>query len=384
MRKYRKKAAITSRGLYLRKRIAGNRSRAKFTGLIYLLATIALAAIVCIFPLLTHELANLKVMTFWKIFNADTFKNFSLSNTTLVYEVAISVLYALMLLGLVINVLRSLGKLGWLFKKRANKTYGFNRNVYAMEDMGRIFSGSYAVVLFTYFLIAVLCKDFNGKTYEIDKLWMLSTLGGGLFIHFFCGILGAKTRYYDLEDGQILEEKRIVGRFAPLFRNFLQAATVFSVMYFFLQFTTLNTIIPELFTLQGIKDLVADIPQLITACVQVVLLLCLAVLAKHATATTEYNFDGVNGAGMKNFRVFSFFAFLAAGGTLAYRYLFVEKTLDTNLLIIAGIAFVMFVIELIMRKMPKFPSAKKGKIMEEEFSIDEITFPKEEKVDQSF
>ncbi len=385
MRKYRKKAAITSRGLYLRKRIAGNRSCAKFTGIIYLLATAALAAAVCIFPLLTHELAKLDVLNFWRIFNGTTFKNLSLSNTALIYELTISVLYALMLLGLAVNVLRSLGKLGWLFKKRANKTYGFNRNVYAMEDLGKIFSGSYILVLFTYFFIAVLCKDFNGKTYEIDKWIMLAVLGGGLFIHFFCGILGTKTRYYDLEDGQIVEEKRIVGRFAPFFRNVLQLGAVFAIMYYFLQVTTLNTIIPELFSLSGIKALVKDLPQLITAISQVVILLCTLVLAKHATATTEYNFDGAHGAGMKNFRVFSFFTFLAAGGTLLYRYLLVKgSVVDMNLLIIAAIAFAMFVIELIMRKMPKFPGQKKNTVDEEEFTIDEITFPKEEKVDQSF
>ncbi len=385
MRKYRRRAALTSRGLYLRKRIAGNRSRAKFVGGVYLLAIIALAGVVGYFPLLTHELASLDVMSFWKIFKPSTFKNFSLSNTALVYELAVSGLYGLMLLGLVINVFRGLGKLGWLCKKSANHSYGFNRNVYAMEDLGRIFSGSYAVVLFTYFLIAVLCKDFNGKTYQIDKIIMLSVLGGGVFLHLFCGLLGTKVRYYDFDNGQILEETRIVGRFAPLFRNLLQLGAVFVTMYFFLRLTTINTVIPELFKRSTIKELIKDVPKLIGVAAQVGILLCLAVLTKHATAITEYNFDGANGAGMKNFRVFSFFTALIAGGVIAFRYLFVKGAkLDVNLLIIGCIAFVMFVIELIMRKMPKFPSQKKGKVYEEEFTIDDITFPREDRVDQSF
>ncbi len=384
MKKYRKTTALTSRGLYLRKRIARNRGRAKIIGFLYLLATIALAGVVCM-PLLTHELAALEIMGFWKVFKPANFKGFSLSNTRFVYQLAVSGLYALMLLGLFINVLRSLGKLGWLFKKSANKTYGFNRNVYAMEDLGKIFSGSYAVMLFTYFLIAIICKDWNGATYEIDKIKMLSVLGGGIFIHLFNGIVGAKTRYYDFKEGEIVEETRVVGRFAPFFRNFLQIACVFALMYFYLEFTTLNAIVPSLLAKGGVKEYLSDIPRLIDGAAQVGLILCVAVLLKHATATTEYNFDGIHGAGMKNFRVFCFFTFLIAGGAIGYEYLMVkDAVLEKNLLIMAGIAFAMFVVELIMRSMPRFPTDKKSKEYEEEFTIDEISFPKEQKVDQSF
>ncbi len=385
MRKYRKTTALTSRGLYLRKRIARNRSRAKFVGILYLLASIALAATVCLFPLLKHELAALEVMEFWKIFKPATFNGFSLSNTDLLYNLAVNGLYALMLLGLIINVLRSLGKLGWLFKKSANKSYGFNRNVYAMEDLGSIFSGSYAVMLVTYFLIAVICKDYGGNTYEIDEIMLLAVLGGGIFIHLFCGIVGAKTRYYDFNNGEIVEQNRVVGRFAPFFRNLLQLASVFALMYFFLEVTTINVTLPKLLEKGGAAAFVKDIPALIEFAAQVVILLCLFVLAKHATATTEYNFDGVHGSGMKNFRVFSFFIFLLAGGAAAYKYLMVKPAvIDKNLLIVAGIAFGTFVIELIMRKMPRFPVDKKTKNYEEEFTLDDLSFQQSQKIDQSF
>ncbi len=384
MKKYRKTTALTSRGLYLRKRIARNRARAKLVGILYLLASIALAAAVCL-PLLTHELASLKITEFWKVFKPSVLKSVSRSNINLIYAITISGLYGLMLLGLFINVLRSLGKLGWLFKKSANKSYGFNRNVYAMEDLGKIFSGSYVVALFTYFLIAVICKDWSGKDFQIDKIKMLSLLGGGLLVHLFNGVLGAKTRYYDFKEGEIVEENRVVGRFAPLFRNVVQLGCVFALMYFFLRITTLNVIVPELLTKSGIKAYVRDMPRLIEGLAQVGLVLCLLVLSTHATATTEYNFDGIHGGGMKNFRVFSFFTFLISGGVLAYRYLMVKgSTLDRDMLIVAGIAFAMFVVELIMRKMPKFPTDKRTKQYEEEFTIDEISFNKEQKVDQSF
>ncbi len=386
MRKYRKTSALTSRGLYLRKRIARNRSRAKWVGFLYLLAIIALAAVVCVFPLIKHELASLKVMEFWKVFKPANLKGFKLSNTDLLYKLAVNGLYALMLLGLVINVLRALGKLGWLFKKSANKTYGFNRNVYAMEDLGKIFSGSFTIIVVTYFLIAVMCKDYGGATYQIDKIKLLAVLGGGVVLHILCGIWGASTRYYDFEDGEIIEQTRVVGRFAPFFRNLLQTACVFALMYFYLDVTTLNVTIPELLSKSGFKSFIKDLPKVIELAAQIVVLLCLFVLATHAFATTEYNFDGVHGAGMKNFRVFSFFVFLVAGGAAAYKYLMVKPAvLDKGMLIIAGIAFVMFVIELIMRKMPRFPEDKKKakKEVEEEFTIDQLSFP-EQKVDQSF
>ncbi len=379
MRKYRRTNTLTSRGVYLRKRIAGNRSRAKFVGILYLLAIIALAGAACL-PLLVHDLAPVGVMEFYKVFTSANVKSFK--NAEVFTKLACAGLYALMLLGVVINVLRALGKLGWLYKKRASKTYGFNRNVYAMEDLGRIFSGSYAVILLTYFLIAALCDSTN-----VNNL-MLIVLGGGAFLHLFLGFVGGKAGYYDLENGEVVEQRRLVGRFAPLFRNVLQLAAVFGVMYFFLKVNVLNVEIPALLQKNGISNLTGDMAKLITFAVQAVLVLILFVLVKHATAITEYNIDGANGPGMKNFRVFSFFAFLVAGAGVVYKYLFVKgKVLDKNLLIIAAIAFVIFFIEVIMRKMPRFPGDKRKKVKkgeEEEFTLDTLPQVRPQPEMQSF
>ena len=109
---------------------------------------------------------------------------------------------------------------------------------------------------------------------------------------------------------------------------------------------------------------------------QVLVGLCLLPLIKHATATTEYNIDGANGSGMKTFRVFSFFVFLTAGAAAVCKYLIGEavfstnatgtvvsvvKELSINTIIIAGIALVMFIIEVIMRNMPGHKKQKKAK-----------------------
>ena len=72
---------------------------------------------------------------------------------------------------------------------------------------------------------------------------------------------------------------------------------------------------------------------------------------------------------MKTYRVFSFFVFLTAGATAVCRYLLgeangaavVEPYLSVEMIIVAAIALVMFIIEVIMRNMPGHPNAKKKK-----------------------
>ncbi len=381
MKKYRKANTLTSRGVYLRKHIARNRRRAKLVGLLYLVGIIALAAAACL-PLIVHELAPVGVMTFWKTFMP---KNLDVKTSTGLIKTINSGLYGLMLLGVVINVLKGLGKLGWLFKKKANKTYGFNRNVYAMDDLGRIFSGSLALIISIHFLIAIICGDgmTNVKvlldkllTFDMSSLLFFVIVAiAGCFFHLVLGFLGGKAAYYDVEDGEVIEHRRVVGRFAPLFRNVLQLAAAASIGYLLLQVNTLHTMVAKLLEKGGANAILKDMPALISAALQLVIVLSTLVLIKHATAATEFSIDGANGYGMKNFRVFSFFIFLAAGGAVAYQYLLGDKTLNKMMLIIAGIAFVMFVIELIMRKMPRCPGdkkQKKAKKVEDEIPLDSL------------
>ncbi len=351
MKKYRKTKKVTVAGLQLKKKVKGNRGRAKFVGFILLLATIALAVAVAILPMLTGAAVSLKITEFWEAFTSLDFKTNEGLNSFVV-----ALLYGLMLLGVIINVLRSLGKLKGLYKKKGTKADGFNHSGYAMNAMGKIFSGSFAVVLVTYFLINLLCKDAKPEGY-----WLVILLGTAVLVHLFTGVLGAKLSYFDFEGEQLVEQKREVGRFAPFFRNFLQLCAVFAIMYFLLKANTENAILSPLVSTDPMAAFRGEWNNLIVTIAQIVAVLCVFVLAKHATAITEYGIDGAHGAGMKNFRVFSFFLFLAAGAAvLCNSALFIKEDaeLDINLLIVAAIAFVMFVIELIMRKMPRLPEQK--------------------------
>ncbi len=364
MRKYRKTSSMSKDGVSLKKRIARTRRRAKGVGFLYLLGIIGLAAVACL-PLFVHDLAPVGVMAFWK-----TFTNMDLKSVTGLSKVINSGIYALILLGLVINVFRAFGKLGWLCKKNASKTYGFNRNVFAMEDLGCIFNGSFLAIFLGYFAIAIICGE------AIINPLMLIVLGAGVVIHLFAGFWGAKTGYFDIEKQQIVEQKRVVGRIAPFIRNLLQVVAIVVIMYCVIETNTLNTLLKK----GELNAAIKNTDSLVMLATQVVSILCILVLAKHTMAITEFNIDGARGAGMKNFRIFTFITFLAAGAAFAYKYFVMAgKEMDLMLLIMAGAALVSFIIEVIMHKMPKSPDDKKAKKakkpVEEEFSLTSLPKP---------
>ncbi len=362
MKKYRKMKKVTVAGLQLKKKVKSNRSRTKFVGLILLLATIALPVAVAILPMLTGAAVSLKIVDFWKAFKSVSFK----TNEGLT-EFVVATLYGLMLLGLILNVFRSLGKLKDLHKKKGTKTDGFNHSGYAMNAMAKIFSGSFLVTLVTYFLINLLCKDA-----KVEGYWLVIVLGAGILVHLFAGVVGGKISYFDFEGDQLVEQKREVGRFAPFFRNFLQLAAVFGIMFFLLRANAKSALISQ-FVSRDVADLFkGDIKTLIVALLQAAAVLCVFVLAKHATGISEYSIDGAHGAGMKTYRVFSFFLFLLAGATVACKYFLLKETkLDVNVIIVAAIALVMFVVELLMRKMPRLPGQVAKKEKESNIYLDE-------------
>ncbi len=380
MRKYRKMTATTSRNMYLKKSIAGSRRRAKIFGMLYLLGAVALAVAACM-PLLVHELAMVGVANCWNVLK-HFFVNLLAGNPLVVDEVlntytldtyeglCITInafLYAIMLVAVMVNALKALGKLGWLFNKKGTKEYGFNRNAYAMEDMGRAFSGSFAWILITYLIIGLICGGFA----TLINTMMLIVIAAGVVIHLVCGFFGAKVRYYDLENGQIVEQKRVFGRFSCLLRNVFQLVAVAAIVYL-LNFEALSHEI-GVFLQSGEEAKMIMFVFLL----QMVAVLALFVLIKHATAMTEYSIEGVYGSGMKNFRIFTFIVFLvmAAGAALcAMQSLATDEYLP--LVLVAVVALVSFIIEIIMRKYPRLPEDLEEKKLckgEGEFSFDTLS-----------
>jgi len=348
---------------FLRKRIAKNRSRAAFVGVVYLFALFALAAAVC-FPMLSAEAAAGGVTEFWKAFLPKNIKAINFRDGGDVLQFVNVVLYALTLLILLISVLRALGKLNWLFKRKASKTYGFNRNRYAMESLGKTFGGCFAWVINVNLFAYALCPDAK------IRLLLLIVLGGGVLVALFCNVLGAKVSYFDIEaGGKIVEQARPVGRGGPFVRNLIQLCVAFGGAYVFLRANTLDSYLSPLLAKGAMKgyflnDLVSYIPMVL----QFFSLLFIMILIKHATGIAEYSHDGADGAGMKTFRVVTFLLFLTAAGTAVLRYVLgeacfaqyaggfvkmINKGADYNSTILAGVALVSFIIEVAMRKLPR-------------------------------
>ena len=387
MKSYKKN--ISRQGLYLKKRISKTHARAEFVGLVYLFSIFALVAAACL-PLISSPSAPVGVMEFWKVFTLDNFKAVKDLEATAIVWLSNAALYALMLFGLAINALRALTKLGWLFKKKGSKKHSFNRNVYAMEDLGNLFSGSLASIVIFHFLIYVIC----GRA-EIRPLAYI-LLGGGLCIHFFCGFVGGKCSYFDSDaQGNLIEQKRLIGRTAPLIRNLLQVAATGGMLFFFLRTNVLSSLIAPLLQKGAFGGYIKNnLTAFISLALQILTMLSLFVLIKHATGTSEYSIEGTAASGMKNFRVFSFFVALTAGATAVCRYLFGEagfglilengvtsvlvlKFTDYKSVMLAGIAFAMFIIELIMSGLPRFPENREEDETEAYDEDEELSFAEE-------
>ncbi len=368
----------------MKRRVRKTRSKAQWVGFFYLLGTILLAAL-AVLPTLNIDGVNVL---------GDGVKLWENLNLGANVDTISRVLYALMLLTVVINVFKSFAQLGWLYKKKASKTFGLNRNVYAMQKMGKIFSGSFAVIVIFNFLIVLLNGSYAGELTDyaafdgiLAKNMFLGEslpamvasnivliLAAGIVFHLICGWFGAKVSLFSVEEGVgIVEQKRECGRFASLFRNLFQIVVALAIPYLVLKISVLDTFVSGL--LGG--NLPADI---ILPALQAVIVLCWLVLIKHATATTEFNLEGAHGAGMKNFTVFIFFTLAASAAMYfmngaTYGSFDFENKAGVCALAIVGVSFVMFLLQMLMRKAPGTPEDKAEEIQEVEFDEDGNPIP---------
>ncbi len=375
--KHRKSAVYTSKAVVLKKAIERNRRRAILVGLLYLVSTVLLLVGAAL-PLLADNRVSAGLYgnrAFWLAFTQSE----ATADGTL--RMITAVIYALILIGVVVNVFRSLCRLNWLFKKRGSKMYGFNRNIYAADDMGKIFSGSYSLLVIGYFLMAILAGRALTNTITLVVVF------GGLVVHFVVGFLSSKATYFNMEDDELTIQKRLVGRIAPLVRNGLQVLFAFVMMFFVIKGSSIHNAIVPLFEQNAIANYVTNnVMQWLSIVVQVLLVLCIVVFTKHALGIAEYNINGSQGDWMKVSRVFAFFTVLMAAVVILCRFMFGEIHFALNeagttwivstpkdwlggsldainvhtlgswwLWIVGGLAFVMFIVEIIMRNFPRIP-----------------------------
>ncbi|MBQ4269027.1 MAG: hypothetical protein IJB97_05190 [Clostridia bacterium] len=339
----------------MKKRVKKTQGKAKWMGFFYLIGTIAMLG----FTFLNLvELTNAETNAPWAITALNFFRPFmekmQLKMTVhMLCVVPLAVVYALLLLALVINVLRSFAKLGWLYKKKASKRYGFNRNAFAMEDMGRIYSESFCAVLLVIFAFYLT----GGKITMFGYI----AAGVGLFIHLWCGLVSGNVSLFAVQNGVgVVEQKRKYGRFSPFVRNILQLAAIVGMAFFFAKITVLYSTVQSFTVEGGLNAFIKDVNKIVPVAIEVVALICYVVLVKHATSNSEFDRDGKKAAGRKRFVWFSLFVFLCMGGLFAFKYFMLKETViksHLNLIYLAAIALGAFICELIFIACPRLKKA---------------------------
>lgn len=338
------------------KRVRKVQGKARFVGLLYLLGALGLAVLACM-PMLTFDGKPLGITSFYKPY-LDLF-----GENKNVFSVIIATLYLFVVLSAVINALRCLGKLGDLTQNNSRQMGRYNKTMQAMDEMGRLFSGSFAAIVIFHFLIWM----FVGNSAEIALVMPFAyiTLAVGLAIHFLAGLLHGKVHYFQVGGhvANVVEVKRECGLFVYFFRNLIQIAATAGILYYLAANSLLNPIVKSLAAFKSPIEGMELIPSIVCRVLQIFMVIFAIVLIKHATATTEFNLEGMEGKGMRNYRVFSFLTFLMAIGFIVVHVLKADfkEVLNANLdyVIIAGIALVAFLVDCI------FVSRKK-KAKEEE------------------
>ena len=340
----------------MQKRVKKTHSKAKFAGVFYMLGALALA-VLAFFPILVIGGKELWVGNFFEPFMTIT------ADTKDWFGIIVASLYSILLLTVVINFFKCLANMSWLTKRSSRYVNGYNRNVRAMDKIGKSFSSSFAALIILLLEIYVL----HPTTTEITfTMWAYVALGAGAFVHFLSGLVGGKVSYFELDGvgGNVEEEKRSCGLFVYFFRNLVQIAAVAGILYFFVPHNAIAEIVSTALAggnpIEG-KDMVYEV---IPMGLQILILLCSFVLIKHATAATEFNRNGIEGKGMLNFRVFSLFVALFAGGVFALQYIQNQTEFKVDYIIIAGIALLAFLVDCIFKSRPK--TEEKDEVEEDE------------------
>ncbi len=372
---------IQSKAGLLKRRVNEVHSRAKSVGIIYLFATIGLFVAALLLPIMNgialyccgqkpmngayEGLRNLLNMGLGAIFQ------------TPAYIIALLqyVLYFVLLLILFINVLRAFGKLNWLFKKKASYVNGFNRNMYAMDALGKRYASSFAALAVFYLLFALLTLGDATPTFTLVGYIVL---GVALLIRFAIGALEGKVPLFTT-GGKIIEQKRDHGVLVYFIRNFVQVAILAGVLYFFMKASVFAGGLENMLTqimVEKNKMYIINVNAL-PVYVELFAFIFLTVMIKHATASTEYSRTCNHTTGMKNFSVFACALTIMFAAEIVFPYIGIglaegaTPALNMPMLWAAVIAFVGFLFDCIVK-------ARDEKRVEEETDEDPVPADEEE------
>lgn len=345
---------IETRAVLLKRRVKLVQRKAILAGLLYLTGTLVLLALSCVFPMVLgtgfSDGSLLPILTFYKpIFELieGDLKNWTVE---LVINALVATMFMITVLIKFIGFAASCTKLGWLFKRRASYANGFNRNMYAMDYMANRYASSFGgftcITLITYLLVdGAKLSTFAFLTFAV-----------GLLFHFVAGIIGGTVTVFTSGD-HIEEEEREHGIAVYVVRNIIQLAAVAAITFFLAKESVLGEFVLKILDMLLISKTAFTqevIMEMIYPATELLLWVCILVLITHATAETEFNRDCMAGVGMRNFAIFSMFAFLLSVGLVALPFAGMglagaEAVLNKSILIVAAIALVAFILDLIVR-----------------------------------
>ena len=304
----------------LKRRISKMQRRSKVLGFIYLVATFAFAAIMA-FVLVTAQC--------WKGIGLTTQGLAAAANT-------------LLLVIMLVNVIKALTKVKWLFKKNASRMHGFNRNAYAMDDLNKIFADTFASIVVLLFVSTALTgAQFASMFYVL--------FAAGAAVHMLCGVVAGNVSLFEVQEG-VVEQKREIGSFLPFIRNLVEIAVTVVVLMFAIKLD-IKGVVDGLLT--NMAAITGDMNALLDAVGKIFIVVLTVILIKRATNTVEFDAAGLETPGKKTFKRASFFMFLIVGLVYAYATFLAKVEIPQEYLLIAGVAFVSFVFEALTTREPK-------------------------------
>ena len=356
-----KKSVYTQSRRYssVKQRVCFMKGRAQRIGLAYLLATLALTAF-SVFSLVNVSLPEgARPLGVFSVVS-----DFALLTSGSVSEewmVAFGI-YGALLFILSVNIIRSFIKLGWLFKRMASRIYGVNRNMYAMEDLGKIFSDSFSSVIVFHAAIFLLFDVAVGVF-----TWI--ALAVALFFHFLCGSLSGNVSFFGMENGELTEEKREVGNVSPFVRSLLQLGFVAALLFMLVKTDVVYQAVRVFYSVGDANVAKAAYgvvwqEMLVAAWAAIIPLLCLFVvllafaMVRYATGRREFDISGTETPARKRFLLCSILLTLVVAGIFTvWQCLQTEAAISDafalDLAIVGGLALGAVVAELCTLNYPK-------------------------------
>lgn len=296
--------------------IAASRYRIKkmykkslWTSRLYVLGALVLA-VMAFFPAVNIYYSSdvgISIVNFYKAV-VDIFKS-KLDVANLI----VMVLYLAMLVVTVICLFKCMASSSHIARRNPENITTCNKNAVLMEEAAAAFSVSFFVYVLANLIIFVI--SYSQKSTASLTIWAFIALGVASLVHIFAGMRTGTISIF-IVNSTIEEKQRPdkIGLF--VMRNVMQLIVTAAFLYFFVPATTVYIHLGKLFAgeTSAFTNIGGDFMGFIAVILQVVTIVFVCILIKHATGMTEFSLTGMDTHGIYNFRIFAIIvAALSAG-----------------------------------------------------------------------